>query len=70
MAQDHSVDLVSKVDLQELRNALQQAQYEVDTRFDCRDSSASVEFDEAALVIKVADDHQGQIKSVLDVVET
>ncbi|MBI2495274.1 MAG: DUF520 family protein, partial [Candidatus Omnitrophica bacterium] len=42
MAQDHSCDIVSKVDLQELRNALQQAQKEIGTRFDFRGSRAGV----------------------------
>jgi len=70
MAQDHSFDVVSKINLQELRNALQQAQKEVNTRFDFRDTSADIEFDEAALTVKVMADHQGQLKSVVDVMET
>ena len=34
MPKEHSFDFVSKVDLQELRNAIQQAQKEIGTRFD------------------------------------
>ncbi|MBI4343044.1 MAG: YajQ family cyclic di-GMP-binding protein [Candidatus Omnitrophica bacterium] len=70
MASDHSFDIVSKVNLQELRNALQQAQKEIATRFDFRGSSASVAFDEAAGILKVTGDHQAQLTSVVDVVET
>lgn len=70
MAQDHSFDIVSKVNMQELRNAIQQAQKEIATRFDFRGSSASVEFEEGAGLLKVAGDHHAQLRSVIDVVET
>ncbi len=69
MASDHSFDIVSKVNLQELRNAMQQAHKEVSTRFDFRGSSASVAFEESPLILKVAGDHEAQLKSVVDVVE-
>ena len=70
MAQDHSFDLVSKVNLQELRNAIQQAQKEIATRFDFQRSRASVEFEESSLTLKLAADHHAQLSSVVDVVET
>ena len=69
MAQDHSFDFVSKVNLQEARNAIQQAQKEIGTRFDFRGSRAGVEFDEAALTLKISGDHQAQLNSVREVVE-
>jgi hypothetical protein len=70
MAQDHTFDIVSRVNLQELRNAIQQAQKEVATRFDFRGSSASIQFDESPPALKVTADHQAQLSSVVDVVET
>ena len=70
MAQDHSFDIVSKVNLQELRNAIQQAQKEIATRFDFRGSSASVAFEEADGLLKITADHHAQLNSVVDVVET
>jgi uncharacterized protein YajQ (UPF0234 family) len=70
MPQDHSLDLVSKVNMQELRNAVSQAQKEISTRFDFRGSSASLEFEESSLIVKVAGDHQAQLRSVIDVFET
>ena len=70
MPQEHSCDIVSKVNLQELRNALQQAEKEIATRFDFRGSSASVAFDEGTSLLKVTGDHQAQLRSVIDVVET
>ena len=68
MASEHSFDVVSKVNLQELRNAVQMAQKEIGTRFDFRGTSASVEFDESAGVLSVCGDHHAQLKSVVDVV--
>ena len=70
MAQEHSVDIVSKVNLQELRNALQQAQKEIGTRFDFRGTSAGVAFEESSGALKVTADHHPQLKNVIDVVET
>ncbi len=70
MAQDHSFDIVSKVNLQELRNAVQQAQKELGTRFDFKGSSASIVFDEVSSTLKLTADHSMQLKSVIDVLET
>ncbi|MBI4354508.1 MAG: YajQ family cyclic di-GMP-binding protein [Candidatus Omnitrophica bacterium] len=69
MAAEHSFDVVSKVNLQEVRNAIQQAQKEIATRFDFRGSSASVAFEESPAVLKVTGDHQVQLRSVVEVVE-
>lgn len=69
MAQEHSCDVVSKVNLQELRNALQQAEREITTRFDFKGSSASVAFDEPSGALNVSGDHQAQLRGVVDVVE-
>ena len=71
MAQEHSFDIVSKVNLQELRNAVQQAQKEIATRFDFKNTSASIQFsEETPSALKLTADHLGQLKSVIDVLET
>ena len=70
MAGEHSFDFVSKVNLQELHNALQQAQKELATRFDFRGSSASLVFEESPPVLKVTADHHAQLRSVIDVLES
>jgi len=67
MPQDHSFDVVSKVNLQEFRNAVQQAQKEIATRFDFRNSAASIEFDESSAVVKLAANDAAQLRSVADV---
>ena len=70
MASDHSFDLVSKVNMQEFRNALQQAEREITTRFDFKGSSARIVFEEAQTppVVKATGDHVVQLNSVIDVV--
>ena len=70
MAQDHSFDVVSKVNMQELRNAIQQAQKELATRFDFQGSHASVVFEESPPVLKMTADDHAQLASVANVVET
>ena len=70
MAQEHSFDIVSKVNLQELRNAVAQAQKEVATRFDFKGTSASIVFEESPPVLKLTADHSMQLKSVVDLLET
>ena len=70
MPSEHSFDFVSKVNLQELRNAVQQAQKELQTRFDFKGTSASLVFEESPAAVKVTADHHVQLKSVIDVLET
>lgn len=70
MPQDHSFDVVSKVNLQELRNAVAQAQKEIGTRFDLKGTSAGLTFEEAAGLLKLTADHSMQLKSLVDLLET
>ncbi len=42
MAQDNSFDIVSKVEIQEVRNAIDQALKEIKARFDLKDSRSEV----------------------------
>ena len=70
MAQEHSFDVVSRVNMQELRNAIAQAQKELATRFDFKGSSASVALEESPPLLKVAADDPAQLRSVVEVVES
>ena len=67
MAQDHNFDVVSKVNVQEVRNAVQIAQKEIGTRFDFRGTSASLAFDETKMTFALEADHDMQLRSVTDV---
>lgn len=50
-----SFDVVSKVDMQEVKNAVEQIRKEITTRYDFKDSKASVELAEQVITI-MADD--------------
>jgi len=64
---DNSFDVVSKVDLQEVSNAIQQALKEVHTRFDLKDSKSNIELEKDAIVIHSADEYK--LKAVNDVLQ-
>jgi cyclic-di-GMP-binding protein len=68
MAQEFSFDIVSKTDMQEVANAIQQAQKELAQRFDFKGSKSSIELTKDEIVL-VSDD-EGKLRSVRDIVET
>lgn len=70
MPQDFSFDVVSKVDLQEVSNAVQQASKEIATRFDFRGSASKIELKEKELEIVLTSDDEHKLKSVVDILET
>ena len=70
MPQDFSFDVVSKVDLQEVSNAVQQASKEIATRFDFRGSASKVELREKELELVLTSDDDHKMKSVVDILET
>jgi len=66
---ENSFDIVSKVDLQEVSNALQQALKEIHTRYDLKDSKSDIHLEgKEVLVLSSADDYK--LKSVNDVLQT
>jgi len=56
MAQDNSFDIVSKVEIQEVRNAIDQALKEIRQRFDLKDSNSEVKLVEGDKEIQLASD--------------
>jgi cyclic-di-GMP-binding protein len=63
-----SFDVVSRVDLQEIDNALNQTRKEVAQRYDLKDAKTEITFDEKDLVITSADDFK--VKAVVDVLQS
>ena len=70
MPQDFSFDVVSKVDLQEVSNAVQQASKEIGTRFDFRGSVSTIEWNEKELTLMLISDDEHKLRSVVDILET
>ena len=67
---EHSFDIVSKVDLQEVSNAIQQAMKEIGQRYDFRGSKSSIELDKGNNEITIASDDEYKLKSVIDILES
>ncbi len=65
MAQDNSFDIVSKVDIQEARNAIDQAIKEIRQRFDLKDSHSEVTLE--GNEIKLASANEYKLEAVKDI---
>jgi len=69
MASENSFDIVSKVDLQEVSNAIQNALKEIHTRFDLKDSKSDIQLEgKEAMVLSSADEYK--LKAVTDILQS
>jgi uncharacterized protein YajQ (UPF0234 family) len=66
MASDNSFDVVSKVELQEVKNAIDQASKEVHARFDLKDSKSKIEL-EGTEAIQLASQSEYTLKAVIEI---
>jgi cyclic-di-GMP-binding protein len=64
---ESSFDVVSSVDLQEVKNAISQAMKEITTRFDLKGSNADISLEGEEILITSADEFK--MKAVRDVLE-
>jgi len=62
-----SFDIVSEVELQEVRNAIENATRELETRFDFRNVEATIELNEKNKTIKVLSESDFQVNQLLDI---
>lgn len=69
MASDSSFDVVSRVDQQELDNALNQARKEIGGRFDFKNSKTEITYD-GKTVITVLSDDELKMKNVMDIIQS
>jgi cyclic-di-GMP-binding protein len=67
-AKEASFDIVSKVDMQEVINAVQQALKEIETRFDFKGSKSDISLDNDALTLSSDDEYK--LSQVLDVLHS
>jgi len=66
MAQDNSFDIVSKVDIQEVRNAIDQAMKEIRQRFDLKDSHSDIKL-EGSDAIELASAGEYKLEAVKEI---
>jgi uncharacterized protein YajQ (UPF0234 family) len=70
MGQQNSFDVTTGVDLQEVDNAVNQAQKEIAQRYDFKDSKASIDFKRAESVIDLVADDDFKMTALLDIIQT
>jgi len=68
MAAENSFDIVSKVDLQEVRNAFNQAEKEIVNRYDLKKAAAEMRLEGEEMTVEAADEFS--LKQVIDVLQT
>ena len=68
MAAENSFDIVSKVDVQEVRNAIEQAIKEVRARFDLKDSKSEIKL-EGSDTIELASADDYKLKAVTEILQ-
>jgi hypothetical protein len=64
---ENTFDIVSKIDLTEVSNAVQQAMKEIHTRYDLKDSKSSVEVNEKDYKILLASSDEFKLKAVTEI---
>ena len=70
MADTYSFDIVSKVDLQEVDNAINQARKEIAQRYDFKGSKSSIDLQQKEFEVIVISDDDFKMKSVIDILQT
>jgi len=68
MPADNSFDIVCKVDMQEVTNAVDQTRREVDTRYDLKGTKNEIKQEKTDLVITSADEMK--LKAVVDILQS
>ncbi len=63
-----SFDVVSQVDMQEVRNAVDQANREIVNRFDFKDTGTIIELGDDSITLRSSTDHR--LEAALDVLES
>ena len=66
---DNTFDIVSKIDLAEVSNAVQQAQKEILQRYDLKNSKSDIQLIEKDHKIVLASEDEFKLKAVTDVFE-
>ena len=69
MAEEHTFDIVSRVDMQEVSNAVQQAVKEISQRFDFKGSKSSIALDKDKAEITVVGDDDYKLNSLNEILK-
>ena len=67
---DNSFDVVSKIEMPEVHNAVQQALKEINQRFDLKDSHSNIEFNEKDNKILLQSKDEFKLKAVVEILQS
>ena len=67
---DNTFDVVSKIEMPEVLNAVQQAQKEIQQRYDLKDSHSAIELNEKDNKLVLASKDEFKLKAVVDILES
>jgi hypothetical protein len=68
MASEYSFDIVSKVEMEEVKNAITQAMKEIENRFDFKGSKSEITLEKEEIVVRSDDEYK--LKSVIDILQS
>jgi cyclic-di-GMP-binding protein len=66
---ENTFDVVSKIDMPEVVNSIQQAMKEIQTRFDLKNSKSDIQLNEKELKVTLASSDEFKLKAVIDILE-
>ena len=66
---DNSFDVVSKIELPEVSNAIQQALKEIGQRYDLKDSKSQIELNEKDKKVKLSSQDDFKLKAITEILE-
>lgn len=70
MAQNHSFDIVSEIDFQEVDNAVNQAIKEIQQRYDLKDSHTEIELNKKDKYISINTKDDYSLKASIDIIQS
>ncbi len=67
MAKEHSFDISAKLDLQEMKNAVIQAQKEIDNRYDFKNIVKDIDFNQGAKTLILDSSSDNKVEAMYDI---
>lgn len=67
MAKEHSLDISAKLDMQEMKNAVVQAQKEVDNRYDFKGITKEIDFNQGAKTLTINSTSDNKVEAIYDI---
>ena len=70
MAKEHQFDISAKLDMQEMKNAVVQAQKEVDNRYDFKGIKKEIDFNQGAKTLTLTSSSDNKVDAIYDIMIT